>query len=78
MKKTDWKDITSFYNQIFGLNFKTSEAMLRSCYKRFGSLKEAGLKLGISGETMRLKMRSDGSKITKTGKWKRRKEVKHL
>jgi predicted enzyme related to lactoylglutathione lyase len=63
MRKIDWNEILEFYNRVFGLNIKTAKTMRRHCYKKFGSLEEAANKLGISSETLRLKIIEDGMAI---------------
>ncbi len=73
MRKIDWDEILDFYNEIFDTNIKTAKTMRRVCYKRFGSLEEAAGKLGVSSETLRLKIIEDGGEIVKRGTWKRRK-----
>lgn len=67
MRKIDWNEILEFYNRVFGLNIKTAKTMRRHCYKKFGSLEETANKLGISSETLRLKIIEDGNKITQQG-----------
>ena len=57
MKCTDWDEILDFYNGIFNLHFKTHQAMINNGRKRFGSLEELALKLGVSYETLRKKMK---------------------
>lgn len=57
MKAIDWNEILDFYNGVFNLHFKTLQAMIRNGRKRFGTLEELALKLGISYETLRKKMK---------------------
>lgn len=71
MLRTDWDEITVYYNNIFGTEFTKPAAMMRACYKKFGNLEEAALKLGISAETLRLQMIKNGNNIVPQGKWKR-------
>ena len=59
MKRTDWDEILNFYNGVFNLHFKTHRAMIRNGYKRFGSMEELALKLGVSRETLRKKVKGD-------------------
>ena len=57
MKAIDWNEILDFYNGVFNLHFKTFQAMMRNGRKRFGSYEELALKLGVSYETLRKKMK---------------------
>ena len=57
MRKTDWNEILNFYNGVHNLHFKTFQAMFRNGRKRFGNYEELALKLGISYETLRKKMK---------------------
>ena len=59
MKEADWDEILDFYNRVFNLHFKTHQAMIRNGLKKFGTLKELALKLGISYSTLRKKMKGD-------------------
>lgn len=59
MKSTDWNEILEFYNGVHNLYFKTLQAMIRNGRKRYGSYEELALKLGISRETLRKKMKGD-------------------
>ena len=72
MLKTDWDEITAFYNGVFGTKFKTGAAVRRSCLKRFDTIYNAADKLGVSSETLRLQMIEDGSKIPSQGSHKRK------
>lgn len=76
MRKIDWEESLNWYNDIFRTNIKTAKTMRRVCYKKFGSLEEAANKLGISSETLRLKIIEDGGKIVKPGMYKRKKKRK--
>jgi len=59
MKQIDWDEILDFYNKVFNLHFKTHRAMIQNGRKRFGTLEELALKLGVSRETLRKKMKGD-------------------
>lgn len=59
MKRTDWNEILDFYNGVFNLHFKTVQAMINNGRKRFGTLEELALKLGVSYESLRKKMKGD-------------------
>lgn len=59
MRKTDWNELLEFYNKVHNLHFKTLQAMIRNGRKRFGSLEELALKLGVSYETLRKKMKGN-------------------
>jgi predicted enzyme related to lactoylglutathione lyase len=61
--KIDWDELQSFYNRVFGTKFVSRKAFLRSGYKKFGSIKEFALKLGISSETLRKQLKKDNIKI---------------
>ena len=63
MTKTDWDELKTFYNDIFGTKFVSRKAFLKSGYKRFGSIDEFALKLGISSETLRKQLKQDDIKI---------------
>ena len=63
MIRTDWNELRTFYNEVFDVNFVSRRAFLRNGYKRFHSLKEFSLKLGISHETLRKQLKRDGIKI---------------
>lgn len=59
MKKTNWPEILMTYNLIFNTNYISTKIMLKNGYKRFGSLKQFSCKLGISRETLRLKLKKE-------------------
>lgn len=59
MLSTDWDEILNFYNEVFNLHFKTHQAMINNGRKSFGSYEELALKLGVSCETLRKKMKGD-------------------
>ena len=59
MIKTDWNEILGFYNRVHNLHFKTFQAVIRNGHKRYGTLEELALKLGVSRETLRKKMKGD-------------------
>jgi transcriptional regulator of acetoin/glycerol metabolism len=61
--KTDWDELQCFYNRVFGTKFVSRKAFLKSGYKKFGSIKEFSLKLGISRETLRKQLKQDGIKV---------------
>lgn len=63
MTKIDWNELRYFYNRVFGTAFAGRRAFLRNGYKRFHSLKEFALKLGISHETLRKQLKQDDIKI---------------
>ena len=58
--KIDWPEKLEVYNHIFNTNYFSVKIMLKNGYKRFGSLKEFSYKLGISRETLRLKLKKEG------------------
>ena len=62
MIKTDWDELRTFYNRVFGTKFVSRKSFLKSGYKRFGSLKEFSCKLGISHETLRRQLKQDNIK----------------
>lgn len=74
MRKIDWDEKLKFYDEIFGTNFKTPATMRRNLYKKFPCLVEAGLKIDVSSEALRLKLIEDGVKINCTGTYKRKKK----
>lgn len=76
MRKTNWCDIMDFYNEVFGTHYTKPAAMMQACYRKFGNLEEASLKLGISSETLRLQMKTDGCNIVSQGKWRRKRCLK--
>ncbi|MCK4498954.1 hypothetical protein KAU11_00480 [Candidatus Babeliales bacterium] len=63
MIKTDWNELRYFYNRIFGTDYVGRRTFLRNGYKKFGSINEFSLKLGISRETLRKQLRRDGIAI---------------
>ena len=58
--KIDWPEKLEVYNRIFNTNYFSVKIMLKNGYKRFGSLKKFSYKLGISRETLRLKLKKEG------------------
>lgn len=74
MRKIDWDERLEFYNSVFGTTFKTPSTMRRNLYKKFPNLMEAGLKIDVSSETLRLKLIEDGVKINRIGTYKRKKK----
>lgn len=73
MRKTDWFEILTFYNSIFGTGYTKPATMLKVGYKKFKTIEEFALKIGVSDETLRLQLWKDGIKVTQQGKWKRKK-----
>ena len=76
MRKIDWDERLEFYNEIFETTFKTPAVMRRNLYKKFPCLVEAGLKIDVSSETLRLKLIEDGVRINSPGKPKKKKRRK--
>ena len=64
MKAINWDEIMSFWNSVFNTEYKTHKQMLRTAYKEFPSLSELSLKLDVNPETIRLKMKKEGLKMT--------------
>jgi hypothetical protein len=54
---TDWNEIITFWNGVYGTKFKTIGAVLRAGVKKFHTIKKLALKLDINRETLRRKMR---------------------
>jgi transposase len=72
MKKTDWVEILTFYNSVFKTKYTKPRTMLKEGYKKFKSIKEFALKIGVSDETLRLQLWKEKIKVTPSGKWKRK------
>jgi len=64
MKAINWDEIMSFWNRVFNTKYTTHKQMLRAAYKEFSSLSELSLKLNVNPETIRLKMKKEGLKMT--------------
>lgn len=67
MRPIDWDEIMVFWNKTFSVEYTMHKKMLRAAYKKFSSIKELSLKLGVSTEALRIKLRQEGIKIKKPG-----------
>lgn len=63
----DWDDLLLFWNEVFHTEYTLHKQMLNAAYKTFPSLKELSIKLDVSPEALRQKMRREGILLKKPG-----------